>query len=232
MNRDLLIRHIHIPKTGGGTVLSELRRLARRYPYFKLKTSEKPIKMNVPINSFTIATVREPILMLLSAVYHDSRQIMGNMVGDFSLRDALDLSKHVMHGGKGDKVGGYENYQSKFLLGEGFASVGMAEAIVAMKATLDKIDVVGDPMFMRETICLIYYKLSLEEFKSCTCSSPGPRVIHPGGRNPRELKMTYKEIAYLNQAMQLDIVMHSLALQRLFGDIRKAEELSGRKILC
>lgn len=232
------VHHYHIAKTGGTTIETILREKFRAEVY---RSSEMHY-WNVPRQdwNYSIILVREPFSWMMSALYHDVA------LGNAHLNDpstSLSLESELKRSAALQRIrsaSGYKlvNFQTAWLVGNKFnTTTHPIDAAKAAKDIIDTIDVVGDPLFMQATICLIYYKFSHPEFESCNCQMSNK--IHKNSglrRKSRAVQMnmnaSFASLHALPELMTADVLLHAYTLSRFLDDVAFVENQMGKRLLC
>ena len=165
-----ILHHFHIAKTGGTPVKYFLAREASSSGNWCAWSTEARYSQIAP-STYTrsVVMLREPFQWLFSAIYHDlGRGRIPTRDGVFWLRDALN---HTLHIKKWGNTGySYINYQTRWLAGGNVGTRLQLAAFERAKQLIDRMDVVGDPIYMRETVCLSLYTIRSSSFQKCNCS--------------------------------------------------------------
>jgi hypothetical protein len=176
--------------------------------------------------------LREPFQWLFSAIYHDlGRGRIPTRDGVFWLRDALD---HTLHIKKWGNTGySYINYQTRWLAGGNVGTRLQLAAFERAKQLIDRMDVVGDPIYMRETVCLSLYTIRSSSFQKCNCSFlPPSGNVRVQQQHSAKMIIDYPVISELAHNMQTDILLYAYAHARLFNDVRRVQEETGQIFQC
>jgi hypothetical protein len=229
-----ILHHFHVAKTGGTAVQKILRRESAHSRNWCLRSTEARYSRISPANyTRSLLLLREPFEWLFSAIYHDHEKgRIPSPEGVFRLRDALNHSLHskdVM----GNKGYNYINYQTRWLVDN--ESDELAAVEKAKEAT-DHMDIVGDPSFMRETVCLSLYIMRSSSFKKCDCGFLPPATnvrVNPNKKNKHvEMLVDYPTIFELSRVMRADIDLYAYAHARFMRDVHHVEEETGQRFHC